>query len=120
MTMLVSLAQTKARLRFDTDAEDVDLTFMIEAASQMVMNYLKTDESFFAGSEYDTDGTWPADTDGVLIGADSYPEVQTATIYLAGVLKRDPDGVEMDKWQMGYLPFPVMAMLYPLRDPALA
>lgn len=120
MTMLVSLERTKARLRFDTNAEDVDLTFMIEAASQMVLNYLKVDESYFAGSEYDTDGVWPADTDGVLIGADTYPEVQTATIYLAGMLKRDPDGAEAEKWQQGYLPFPVMAMLYPLRDPAIA
>jgi hypothetical protein len=119
MTMLVSLAQTKARLRFDHNDEDADLQFMIEAASQMVLHYLKTDESFFAGSEFDTGGTWPTDSDGVLIGASEYPEIQTAVIYLAGMLKRDPDGVEMEKWQHGYLPMPAMAMLYPLRDPAM-
>lgn len=119
MTMLVSLAETKARLRYDHSDEDVDLTFLIEACSQMVLNYLKVDESFFAGSEYDTDGTWPTDSDGVLIGTDNYPEVKTATMYLVAVIKRDPSGVESDKWTMGNLPFPVMAMLYPLRDPAL-
>lgn len=120
MTMLVGLAETKARLRFDHDAEDADLTLLIQAASQMVLNYLKMDESEFAGSEYDTDGDYPTDTDGVLIGMDAFPDVRAATIYLVGVLKRDPDGAEMDKWEHGYLPRPVMAMLYTLRDPAIA
>jgi len=117
-TMLASLSETKARLRFDNDAEDADLTLLIQAASKMVMNYLKADESLFVGSDFDTDGDWPADSDGVLLGVT--PEVSTATIYLVGVLKRDPDGVDTSKWSMGYLPIPVMAMLYPLRDPALA
>lgn len=119
MSMLVSLAATKERLRYDTDAEDVDLTFLIEACTQMVLNYLKVDESYFAGSEYDTDGQWPTDSDGVLIGASNFPEVQTATMYLVAVIKRDPSGVESDKWEHGYLPLPVRAMLYPLRDPAM-
>ena len=119
-TMLVSVERAKAVLRFDHDAEDAVLEFTIQAASRMILNYLKYDESAFAGSDYDTDGEYPTDTDGVLIGMDSFPDVQAATLFLVGVMRRDPDGAEMDKWEMGYLPKPVMAMLYTLRDPALA
>lgn len=119
-TMLVSVERVKAALRYDHSDEDAILEFTIQAASRIVLNYLKMDESSFAGSDYDTDGDYPVESDGVLIGMDAFPDVQAATIFMVGVLRRDPDGAEMDKWERGYLPAPVCALLYSLRDPALA
>lgn len=116
-TLLASVDEFKLRQRYVGTDEDADIEFVLQAASRMVLGYLKVDESYFAGSEYDTDGEYPADSDGVLINVT--PEVKAATIYLAGVLKRDPDGAETEKWELGYLPRPVLAMLYHLRDPAL-
>ena len=114
MIELVTLAQVKARLRFDHDTEDADLQGLIYGASAAVMNYLKLDHDAYLNS----DGTMDLNSDG---SYDEVPqEVQLATILLVGIMSRDRDGVEADKWQHGYLPMPVMSLLYPLRDPALA
>lgn len=110
--MLASLEDTKHWLNVSHDGDDSKIEFGIIAASSMVMAYLKASPEDYAGSDLETD------SDGVLIGV--LPQMTAATKYLAGVMYRDPDGVEMDKWEMGYLPRPVMAMLYALRDPALA
>lgn len=114
MIALVTLQQVKDRLKFDHDEQDADLQALIYAASGMVLNYLKTDESVFLNSEGAQEFTSEGAIDTVL------PEIQAATIYLVGILVRDTDGVEMEKWQHGYLPTPVTSMLYPLRHPALA
>jgi hypothetical protein len=109
MVMLVELDQVKARLRFDHDAEDEDIELAINAASAAVLNYLR----IVPDAAY-------VDSFGVLVPADIPPEVQTAVMHLVGIWKRDPSGTEMEKWQQGYLPAPITAILYPLRDPALA
>jgi hypothetical protein len=43
-----------------------------------------------------------------------------ATILLTGHFYNNPDGDPEHDWEQGYLPRPVTALLYPLRDPALA
>jgi len=106
MVMLVEVSEVKARLRFDNDEEDADIELAIHSASAAVLNYLKV-----AHDNYD-------DSFGVV--ADVPFEVVQAVIALVGIWKRDPAGVEMKDWEMGYLPRPVMAILYPLRDPAMA
>lgn len=112
--MLVSLAETKARLRIDTDAGDADLELMIEGASHAVLNYLKSGADYFL----DTAGFVILDSAGDPLGVP--PEVVNATLILVGYMSRwrdeNPDG----EYEMGYLPKPVMALLYPLRYPALA
>jgi hypothetical protein len=106
MTMLVDLDTAKLRLRVDHDAEDDSIELAIKGASGAVLNYLKLDRDYYEDSNGDV--------------VDVPEEVQNATILLAGILVRDPSGTEMKDWEMGYLPRPVMALLYPLRDPALS
>lgn len=115
MIMLVSLAQTKRRLQIDADITEVDedLTLLIKGASRAVLNYLKKPDAY-----QDSNGDVVFDSNGDPVGVPE--EVQLATLTLIGIMYRDPDGVEMEKWQHGYLPFPVTSFLYPLRDPTIA
>ena len=39
---------------------------------------------------------------------------------LVGHFYKEPDGNTEDAFEQGYLPKPVTALLYPLRDPTLA
>lgn len=106
MTLLVTVEQFKARARIDHDIEDVDLGLLIEGASGAILDYLKLDPHHYDDSFGD-----PVDVE---------PQVQNAVLLLAGILSKDRDGTSMKDWEPGYLPAPVMALLYPLRDPALA
>lgn len=107
MVMLVDLDQAKARLLFN-DADDEDVELAIHSASAAVMNYLHVAHTNYDDSSGDVD-------------LESVPfEVKQAVIALVGIWKRDPAGTEMDKWEPGYLPAPVTALLYSLRDPVLA
>lgn len=106
MVMLVDLETTKVRLRIDNDAEDDDLELLIRGASASVLAYLNY------GLDYYNDSTGEA--------VDVPELVQNAVLLLIGILYRDRDGEEADKWEQGYLPRPVTSILYPLRDPALA
>ena len=47
-------------------------------------------------------------------------EVRAATVLMIGHLMRNPDNNVEGAFDRGYLPMPVTALLYPLRDPALA
>ena len=106
MTMLVTLQQAKDHLRVDFDAEDSDITLKIHAASGVVIRYLKLPSAYFA--------------DLPALTTDTPFEIQAAVLIMLGILYRDRDGTEMDKWEHGYLPFPVTSLLYTYRDPALA
>lgn len=111
---LVTLEQVKDRLKVDGTADDSNLLGLIYGASRMVLNYLELDEDVYLNS----DGTMDIDTD--TRGYAEVPEeVQVATIMLVGFLYRDPDGVESEKWKLGYPPLPVQAILWPLRTPTI-
>lgn len=113
--MLVTLQQARDHLRSDTTADDNDLTLKIRGASRAVARYLKT-----AGMASFTDsaGDVMEDSAGEPIGVPE--DVQDATLLLIGYLSRNRDGDEERAFQMGFLPAPVTALLYPLRDPTLA
>lgn len=106
MTKLVTLDELKARIRMDHDVEDDTLELLIEGASAAVLNYLKLEHD-----HYD-------DSSGEAV--DVPAEVKNATLLLCGILSKDRDGTAMKDWEPGDLPAPVRALLYPLRDPALA
>jgi Phage gp6-like head-tail connector protein len=98
---LATVEQARARLRLDADFPESDIELALTGASEAVMAYLKRP------TNYSDDDPAP-------------PQVVNAVLMLTGIFIRDPDGVEAnDKWEQGYLPHAVTALLYPLRDPAL-
>lgn len=110
-TGLVSLDMVKARLHIDSDDDDAALLGYIEASSAAVINYLKGR----------AEELLELDSGGALVpGSTVPPVIATATIMLVGYLYRNPDQDPDKDFEMGYLPRPVMALLYPMRDPALA
>lgn len=108
MVMLVTLDEAKRRLKWDGDVIDADLQLVIEGASQSVIRYLKKAADSFLGE------------DGEVIAGEVPADVKTATLMLTGILLRDPDGAQAKDWEQGYLPRPVTALLYALRDPGIA
>ena len=110
--MLISLASAKRHLNMDHDSDDSLITLYINAASAMVINYLKSVD--FLNSSDDVE----MDSSDEPVGVPY--EVQAATLIMVGHLYRDRDGDTEKAFEMGYLPKPVMALLYPLRDPALS
>lgn len=121
----VTLDQAKAHLRIDNDADDNDLLLKIQGASGAVMNYLKA--GFPYEAEIDSNGDYILDSNGdripVLDSAGDpvvLPEVVSATLLMLGYLYKDRDADSEGAYALGYLPKAVMALLYPLRDPALA
>lgn len=127
MIELVTLEEAKQHIYATVhDADDSLIELYLRAASSSVLNYLKTKRGLYE-PEYDENGDLVVDSHGDLVPVvDSSGQklirfdVKAATLIMLGILYRDRDGVDMQKWQMGYLPAPVTALLYPLRDPALA
>lgn len=124
--MLVTLDQAKSHLLVDFDDADNDISLKISAASGAVLNYLKNRKKLYV-VEIDDDGYEVLDSQGDPIQVlDSQgdrivrDEVKHAVLILVGIFFRDRDGVEAKDWSPGFLPAPVTALLYPLRDPALA
>lgn len=113
MFQLVELDIVKSALRIDTSDDDELLAVYISAASHGVLAYL--------GGQA-----------GELLGIDSPPNsppddletvderVRVAVIMLTGIIYREPDGDAAHNFERGFLPMPVTALLYPLRDPAIA
>lgn len=128
--MLVTLQEASDHLRRDTDYDDADLTLKIRAASAAIRNYLKRDVMVFE-PERDASGAVVLDANGWPVPAvDSNgermvrPEVKAAVHLMLGELYKNREGEQggevPTQWGYGYLPRPVVALLYPLRDPALA
>jgi hypothetical protein len=124
--MLVSLQQAKENLLIDFNTYDTDITLKISSASGMVLNYLKSRRNLYV-LLVDDDGLPLLDSRGeVIYELDSQgtrivrDEVKHAVLILVGMFFRDRDGVEAKDWAPGFLPAPVTAILYPLRDPAIA
>lgn len=111
--MLVSLASAKDHLRMDHSDEDNLIELYINAASGAVLNYLKDGADTFL----DSSGIVSLDSNLEPIGVPY--EVQAATLILLGHFFKDRDENANGAFQQGYLPMPVTALLYPLRDPSL-
>lgn len=111
--MLVTLDQAKDHLRVDYDFEDDLITMYVQGASAAVLNYLKTD-----GQDYfDSSGDLILDSSGETIVPFA---IEAATLMMCAYLYRLRGDNEDNTYERGYLPMPVTAILYPLRDPALA
>ena len=115
MVALVSLTAAKQQLAIDPTftLDDSYITALIEAASGAVINYLKDK----ADTYLDSSGGFTTDTSLADPPDFAAPVAQAVLIYV-GILYRDRDGAEMEKWD-NYPPAPVRALLYPLRKPAL-
>lgn len=115
---LVTLEQVRRHLRLneeDSDGgpDDPDLELKILSASRAVLNYLKSQADEFLDSGGD-----------VIVDSNGDPvvpyEVHAATLLQVGYLYKDRDENADGAYEQGYLPKPVTALLYPLRDPAVA
>lgn len=103
--MIVTLQQARDHLQAAHLSDDADLTLKIEAASQAVVTYLKL------ASETE-------------IPATASFAVQQATLLLVGEFYANREGEQggavPSEYGYGYLPRPVVALLYPHRDPSFA
>lgn len=123
--MYVTLARAKQHLNMDHDADDALITAYLNAASSAVKNYLKSASPYEVERDSNDnpvldsagDPEYVLDSEGSKVVRD---EVQSATLLQLGFLYRDRDENADGAYDMGYLPRPVTALLYPLRDPALA
>jgi hypothetical protein len=97
---LVTLDEARAALRLDDDFPDLTVQIAVTNASDSVLAYLNRTDPY-------------TDEDPVP------PNVKQATLLLAGIFLRDPDGVESSSWERGYLPNAVCSLLYQRRDPAM-
>lgn len=109
MTAFASLEQVKEALQFTGDDKDLDIQQLIDAASSWVIGYLKSGAAAFVD-----------EVGEVIETAPHIERVRRATIYLVGLMLRNPDNDTEGAFDYGYPPAPVVAMLYDLRDPALA
>jgi hypothetical protein len=95
---IISLDQAKAQLRLNDDYSDTELTGMVDAASDIVANYLQWGDT----PPYDgTDKPYP-------------PRIQTATLLVLASLYEDREGANDPIGPA------VVSILRRDRDPALA
>jgi hypothetical protein len=111
--MLVSLDNIKVHLGIDFTTYDSYITLQINAASEMIIDYLKNGADSFT----DSMGETVNDSNGVAIGVPY--KVQAACMLLVGYMFKNRDVNPDGAFQLGMLPNDVTAMLYSLRDPAL-
>jgi hypothetical protein len=104
MVMLVSYEQACDQLRIDTDDDQNDVNFTIEASSEAILNHLNSPDSYF-------------DSAGDVV-LDNVPAVvKKAVLCLVSILYDDREGAQ---WSAEKLPPAVIALLTPLRDPTMA
>lgn len=103
--MIVTLQEARDHLRSDTSDDDADLTLKIQAASSAVVTYLKV-------------------ADDAAIPAAALPAAKAACLILVGEFYANREGEQGgavdQQFGYGYLPRPVVALLYPYRDPSIA
>lgn len=121
----VTLARAKQHLNMDHDEDDNLIEVYVQAASGAVKNYLKSASPYEVERDSNDDPILDSSGDPMYVvdsAGDklvSYP-VQAAVLLMVGFLYKDRDENANRAYEMGYLPKPVTALLYPLRDPALA
>lgn len=123
MTMLITLDEAKAHLRVDHNLDDDDIEDAIEDASAAVLAYIGDNQYLFldtGGDALDLE-----DTSADQAGLRAQALCKRATKLLVGTFYRYRDGaaetVQVDsRFGYGYLPQPVTALLYSLRDPTVA
>jgi hypothetical protein len=123
--MYVTLDRAKRHLNMDHDQDDVLIEAYIGAASEAVKNYLKSASPYEVERDSNDDPILDSSGDPVYVVDSSGDKlvkyaVQAATLLQLGFLYKDRDENAGNAYDLGYLPKPVMALLYPLRDPALA
>lgn len=94
-----TLEETKAALVVDFSDDDGLIGTLLDAASESVAQYLKIE----------ADGVSPVPS-----------AVKVATMMLTGYLYKNRDKDPEGAFQPGYLPAPVLSLLYPLRNPTVA
>lgn len=123
--MYVTLERGKQHLNMDHDLDDVLITAYIGAASGAVKNYLKSASPYEVERDSNDDPILDSAEDPIYVVDSSDDkvvkyEVQAAVLLMLGFLYKDRDENPDQAFAQGYLPKPVTALLYPLRDPALA
>lgn len=145
---LVTLDEARRHLRLDDVSldsngdplplsDDPDLALKIAGASAAVLNYLKGyrnlwEREYLADTagfplltptgkpipveDSNGDPVYVIDSNGDRIIVDA---VRSATLLMLGFLWRDRDENADGAYEQGFLPKPVTALLYPLRDPAV-
>jgi hypothetical protein len=122
--MYVTLERGKQHLNMDHNLDDVLITAYIGAASEAVKNYLKSASPYEVERDSNDDPILDSSGDPIYVVDSSGDKVvryavRAATLLQLGFLYRDRDENSDGAYEMGYLPKPVTALLYPLRDPAL-
>lgn len=122
--MYVTLARAKQHLNMDHDLDDPLIEAYIGAASEAVKNYLKSASPYEVERDSNDDPVLDSSGDPIYAVDSSGDKivryaVQAATLLQLGFLYKDRDENADGAYDMGYLPKPVTALLYPLRDPAL-
>ena len=116
MAMLVTVEQVISRLRLDADtvySDDYsDIELIIKAASKAIIRRL---------GDFDED-VIEYDSDGEVVDVDE--DVQLATLIFVAELYKNReakwDGDIDSKFGYGYLPRPVEALLFQIKDPVMA
>jgi hypothetical protein len=123
--MFVTLEQAKAQIEIDHDDSDDLIVGYILSASAAVKNYLKSGSVFELERDADFNPVLDSNGDPVYQEDSSGGKiisyvVQAATLILVAYHFKDRDNNASGEFEQGYLPKPVTALLYPLRDPAIA
>lgn len=132
MIEYVTLTEASDHLRRDTSDDDNDLALKILGASAAVRNYLKQDWRAYVPA-VDANGDVVVDSNGDPVpdedsnGKIVRPEVKVAVLQMIGEMYKYREGEQTGRIDAGrtslyygYLPVAVIALLYPLRKPAVA
>lgn len=122
--MYVTLERGKQHLNMDHDQDDILITAYIGAASGAVKNYLKSASPYEVERDSNDDPILDSSGDPTYVEDSSGDkivkyEVQAAVLLMLGFLYKDRDENPDSAFDRGFLPKPVTALLFPLRDPAL-
>lgn len=119
--MIVALEEAKAHLRVTEDSEDGYIAGLCAAASAAVLRYIGDNASSFL----DTSGEASPilDSSDLIVSYDIPADIRHASLILIGEWfknrEAEQDGAVDSQYGYGYLPRPVVALLYPYRTPVL-